>query len=187
VTAIGTVHEKENPMRSIITTRSALLALSMGLAVFSGIGARSAHAAVAALPAFSLPDLEGKAHDSKEWKDKVVLLDFWATWCTGCRETIPVLVRLNGKFGSKGLAVAGISLDKGPKGKIAKFTKKLKMDYQILWDSEDAMSKLFGFEGLPSVYLFGRDGKLIKAMPAYTAAQEKDLEALVEAQFQGHP
>lgn len=137
------------------------------------------------LPPLALPDLEGKTHDPKEWKGKVVVIDFWATWCTGCRETIPVLSRLHEKFGSKGLVVAGISTDKGPKEKVAKFVRKMKMPYRILWDAEDSQSKVFGFEGLPSVYVFGRNGKLLKAMPQYTAAQEKEMEALVESQFQG--
>ncbi|MEO6096633.1 MAG: TlpA disulfide reductase family protein [Fibrobacteria bacterium] len=137
------------------------------------------------LPAFVLPDLEGKSHDSKEWKGKVVVIDFWATWCTGCRETIPVLQRLRAKFGAKGLMVAGITVDKGPKEKIARFTRKVKMDYQVLWDAEESLSPVFGYEGLPSVYVFGRDGALLKAMPQYTAALEKEMEALVEGQFQG--
>jgi thiol-disulfide isomerase/thioredoxin len=137
------------------------------------------------LPSFSLPDLEGKLHDPKEWKGKVVVIDFWATWCVSCRETIPVLQRLKAKYGDKGLVVAGITVDKGPKEKVAKFVRKMKMDYQILWDAEDTLSKPFGYEGLPSVYVFGRDGALIKAMPQYTAAQEKEMEALVEGQFSG--
>lgn len=137
------------------------------------------------LPPMALPDLEGKAHDSKEWKGKVVVIDFWATWCVGCRETIPVLARLHDKYASKGLVVAGVSTDKGPKEKVAKFVRTLKMPYQVLWDAEDTQSQVFGFDGLPSVYVFGRNGKLLKAMPEYTSAHEKEMEALVESQFSG--
>lgn len=154
------------------------------LAIGAVAAPRKAHASgPATLPALALPDLEGKSHSSKEWAGKVVIVDFWATWCAGCRETIPVLVRLQDKFAAKGLVVAGVTTDKGPKEKVAKFVKKMKMTYQVLWDSEDTQSKVFGFEGLPSVYVFGRDGKLLKAMPQYTAAQEKEMEALVEGQF----
>lgn len=163
--------------KSVLLPAAALLLTAFAL---------SAHAAApASLPHMALPDLEGKAHDSKEWKGKVVVLDFWATWCTGCRETIPVLARLHEKYGPKGLVVAGVSTDKGPKDKVSKFVRKMKMPYQVLWDSEDSQSRAFGFEGLPSVYVFGRDGKLLKAMPQYTAAQEKEMEALVESQFAG--
>ncbi len=135
------------------------------------------------LPIFSLPDLEGKIHSSTDWKDKVVLIDFWATWCTGCRETIPLLNSLQEKFQNKGLIVTGISVDKSTQAKLAKFVRKQKMTYNILWDANDTQSKVFGFEALPSVYIFGRDGHLLKALPSYTASQEKDVEALVYAQF----
>jgi thiol-disulfide isomerase/thioredoxin len=187
-------------MTALLNIRVTLMALSLASLTAGNINAGdiappkpatapnpAAASAPASLPALSLPDLEGKVHDSKEWKNKVLVLDFWATWCTGCRETIPVLVRLNDKFGPKGLAVAGISIDKLPKEKVAKFARKQKMSYPILCDSEDTMSKIFGFEGIPSVYVFGRDGKLLKALPAYTPAEEKSLEALVEAEFQGKP
>jgi thiol-disulfide isomerase/thioredoxin len=159
--------------------------LFTGLSLLLIAFAAPLRAAPTELPPLALPDLEGKTHDPKEWKGKVVVVDFWATWCTGCRETIPVLSRLHEKYGPQGLVVAGVSTDKGPKEKVAKFVRKMKMNYQVLWDAEDTQSKVFGFAGLPSVYVFGRDGKLLKAMPEYTAAQEKEMEALVEGQFQG--
>lgn len=139
------------------------------------------------LPDFTLPDLEGKSHASKDWKGKVVLVDFWATWCAGCRETIPALARLQEKYQAQGLAVVGVSLDKGPKAKVSKFAKKLKVNYQVLLDSDDTLSKVFGFEGLPSIYLFDREGNLLKGMAGYTALQDKELETLVAAQFKGAP
>ena len=139
--------------------------------------------APAALPEFTLPDLDGKAHASKDWKGQVVLVDFWATWCAGCRETIPALARLQDKYGAQGLKVVGISLDKGPKSKVGKFARKLKVNYQVLLDAEDTLSKVFGFEGLPSLYLFDKDGSLVKALAGYTALQDKELEALVAARF----
>jgi thiol-disulfide isomerase/thioredoxin len=139
------------------------------------------------LPDFTLPDLEGKPHASKDWKGRVVLVDFWATWCAGCRETIPALSRLQEKYKAQGLSVVGVSLDKGPKSKVSKFAKKMKMDYQVLLDGEDSLSKVFGFEGIPSLYLFDRQGNLVKAMAGYTAVQDKELEGLVAAQFKGAP
>ncbi len=139
------------------------------------------------LPAFTLPDLEGKPRASEEWRGKVLLIDFWATWCAACRETIPALSRLQEKYGSRGLAVVGVSLDKGAASKVSRFAKKLKVNYQVLLDPDDTQSKAFGFEGLPSLYLFDRKGNLIKAMPGYTAVQDKELEALVAAQFSAGP
>lgn len=139
------------------------------------------------MPEFTLPDLEGKSRASRDWQGKVVLVDFWATWCAGCRETIPALSRLQSKYGAQGLSVVGISLDKGAKAKVGKFARKLKVNYQMLLDSEDTLSRVFGFEGLPSLYLFDRQGNLVKAMVGYTAVQDKDLEALVAAQVKTKP
>ena len=155
-----------------------LVLLALCVPTLSMAGAKS-------LPSFSLPDLEGKTHTEKAWKGKVVVMDFWATWCVPCRETVPVLMRLQEKFASEGLVVVGITIDNAPKEKIAKFVRKMKMGYRILWDAENSLSTVLGFEGLPSVFVFGRDGRLLKAMPQYTAAHEKELEALVESQFQG--
>lgn len=173
-------------MRASPIHRILHVTLAAALGLFA-MAAKPAHSQPQSLPAFSLPDLDGKSHDSKEWNGKVVVIDFWATWCAGCRETIPVLTRLKDKFADKGLVVAGISTDKGPKDKVAKFARKLKMGYQILWDADETQAPAFGYQGLPSLYVFGRDGKLLKAMPGYTAAQEKELEALVEGQFPAKP
>lgn len=137
----------------------------------------------ALLPDFSLPDLDGKAHASGDWKGKVVLVDFWATWCAACVETIPALARLQEKHASQGLAVVGISLDKGHKSKVSRFAKKMKINYPVLLDPKDTLSKVFGFEWLPTLYLFDREGRLIKAMTGYTAEQDKELEALVTGLF----
>src|SRR5688572_11032838 len=54
------------------------------------------------LPSFSLPDLEGRSISSKDWEGKLVLVDFWATWCADCRQTIPALSRLQDKYGPQG-------------------------------------------------------------------------------------
>jgi peroxiredoxin len=173
-------------------TSASLLCLA---AVFSALPASAGDAGDAAagpvparaarMPEFKLPDLEGKDHASAEWKGKILVLDFWATWCAGCRQSIPALSRLQEKFGPQGLAVVGISLDKGPSEKIAKFARKLKTNYLVLRDAEDTLSKTLGFEGIPSLYMFGRRGELIKALPNYTSLQDKELEDLVAAQFPG--
>lgn len=164
------------------TLASAILAAALAALPFTA-GAE----APKTVPAFSLKDLEGKPRASEEWRGQVLLIDFWATWCAACRETIPALARLQEEYGPRGLSVVGISLDKGAASKVSKFAKKLKVNYPVLLDPEDTQSKTFGFEGLPSLYLFDRKGNLIKAMPGYTAQQDKELEKLVAAQFAADP
>jgi thiol-disulfide isomerase/thioredoxin len=136
-------------------------------------------AAPPSTPAFSLKDLAGKAHASSEFAGKPVLIDFWATWCATCKETVPQLVEIQKKYAAKGLAVVGISVDKGESAKVERGAKKLGITYQVLHDPESSLASQFGYNGIPSLYLFGADGKLLLALQGYDPAQEKKLvEAL---------
>ena len=135
------------------------------------------------LPDFNLPDLKGNSHTQAEFANKVVIIDFWATWCAACKETIPALVSLNEKYSTKGLNIVGVSLDKGASNKLNAFKDKMKMSYLILHDKKDTLSKIFGFEGIPALYVFDRKGKLLKTLNGYSANTEKELEVLIQAQL----
>lgn len=129
------------------------------------------------MPLISLPDAQGKTVNSVEWKGKMVVLDFWATWCVACREAFPVLSELKAKYGEK-LMVVGIATDKMPTEKVAKFAKKQKIDYLVLHDSEDAEAPVFGFESLPSLYVYGADGKLLAMLKGLDEVNKKKLAQL---------
>ena len=136
-------------------------------------------AAPESLPGFKLPDLAGKQHASTEFAGKPVLIDFWATWCATCKETVPQLVEIQKKYAAKGLAVVGISVDKGEAAKVERGAKKLGITYQVLHDPESTLAAHFGYNGIPSLYLFAADGKLLLSLQGYDPAQEKKLlEAL---------
>jgi peroxiredoxin len=144
------------------------------------LSAAMAHAEPATVPSFSLPDLDGKTWTSDEFKGKPLIVDFWATWCNTCKETIPKLAELQQKYLSKGLTVVGISVDKGSAEKIRKAAKKLGINYLVLLDKDNTLGSAFGFTGIPSLYVFDRQGKLGTAMPGYDPDQEKQLEAAAE-------
>lgn len=131
------------------------------------------------LPAFQLPDLDGKSHASTEFAGKPVLIDFWATWCETCKETVPQLLEIEKKYAAKKLQVVGISVDKGEAAKVAKGARKLSIDYTVLHDAASSLQPTFGYTGVPSLYLFDKDGKLLLTLQGYDPAQEKKLiEAL---------
>ncbi len=135
---------------------------------------------LAKLPAFSLPDLDGKEWKSSELAGKACVVDFWATWCNTCKETIPKLAELSDKYKGKGLTVVGISVDKGSAEKIRKAAKKLGINYLVLLDKDNTLSKSFGFNGIPSLYVFDRKGALKTAMPGYDPDQEAQLTQAAE-------
>jgi cytochrome c biogenesis protein CcmG, thiol:disulfide interchange protein DsbE len=131
-------------------------------------------------PTFSLSDLDGKTWTQMSFAGKPLVVDFWATWCATCKETVPKLAELATQYKSKGLNVIGISVDKGSDEKIRKEAKKLGINYLILRDKDNSMSKSFGFNGIPSLYVFDAKGNLSLALPGYDPDQEKTLEESVK-------
>jgi len=138
-----------------------------------------AAAAPATIPTFSLPDLAGKAHASSEFAGKPVLIDFWATWCATCKESVPEIAKIKEKFAAKGLQIVSISVDKGAPAKVEKGAKKLGITWQILCDPESSQSTAFGYTGVPSLYLFDATGKLVTNITGFDPAQEAALEAAI--------
>lgn len=134
-------------------------------------------AAPPTLPAFALPDLAGKSHPSSEYAGKPVLIDFWATWCATCKESVPEIAKLKDKYAAKGLQVVSISVDKGAVAKVAKGAKKLGITWQVLHDPESTLSSTFGYTGVPALYLFDAQGKLVSSLAGFDPAQEAALDA----------
>jgi thiol-disulfide isomerase/thioredoxin len=150
--------------------------IAMGLIVAAGLG----FAEPASLPAISLPDLAGKTHTSAEFAGKPVLIDFWATWCATCKETVPELLKVKAKYAAKGLQLVGISIDKIEAAKVEKGAKKLDINYLVLHDQKSSLQPIFGYSGVPSLYLFDKDGKLVLALQGYDPSQEAKLLAALD-------
>jgi thiol-disulfide isomerase/thioredoxin len=110
-----------------------------------------------------LPGTDGRSHRLSEWDGKLVLINFWATWCGPCREEMPMLDQTRAQFAGKGLEVVGIAIDDGDA--VQGFLKDNPVRYPILigGDEEANPSLLFGDRRsvLPYSVLVGRDGKLI--------------------------
>ena len=112
-------------------------------------------------PAWTLKNLEGKPVSFAEFKGKVVVIDFWATWCGPCRTEIPGYIELQKKYGKDGLVVIGMSIDSIAAKEVAKFVKKNGMNYTVLM-ADDAVVAAFGnFTMIPTTFLINRDGRII--------------------------
>jgi cytochrome c biogenesis protein CcmG, thiol:disulfide interchange protein DsbE len=110
-------------------------------------------------PDFSLPQLTGGQLELSAYRGKVVLLDFWATWCDPCREEIPRFVDLQNKYGSQGLQIIGVSMDDGP-DPVRDFYQRFKMNYPVVMGSAKIGELYGGVLGLPIAFLIGRDGRI---------------------------
>jgi len=135
-----------------------------------------------AAPDLSLQDLNGQPLDLASYRGKVVLLDFWATWCTPCRGEIPHFVEFQNKYREQGLQVIGISMDDGPK-RVREFYHELKMNYPVALGNEKVAEAYGGILGLPVTFLIGRDGrvaaKYVGVVEMSTLAQ--GIESLLQA------
>ena len=108
---------------------------------------------------FALRDLEGKEWKLSGLRGKVVLVNFWATWCPPCRKEMPDLGALYARFREQGFVVLAISDEEA--GKVAAFVKEHDVRYPVLLDPGSKVSTQFGAEGIPKSYVYDRDGKLV--------------------------
>ena len=110
-------------------------------------------------PDFTLPDMTGQKYSLKDFRGKLVFLNFWATWCPACIEEMPSIEELYKKFSKDGLEVIGLDLDVRRKP-VEKFLKEYKITFRILLDPKNKVSRRYGIFGLPATFIIDREGKL---------------------------
>ncbi len=113
----------------------------------------------AVAPNFVVKTLEGKATSLSDFKGKIVLVDFWATWCGPCRESLPITEKLYKQFRDKGLVVMTISDEK--KSAVTPFLKENKYTFPCYLDAEGSAFSAYSVESIPTLLIVGRDGKVI--------------------------
>jgi cytochrome c biogenesis protein CcmG/thiol:disulfide interchange protein DsbE len=113
------------------------------------------------MPALVLAQLDGGTWRMEDHHGQVVLVNYWATWCEPCWDETPGLVRLSRELGPKGLAVVGVSIDEGGKGKVKQFVDELHVTYPVAL--QEPMSQMArGMAGVPTTILVDRQGRVAK-------------------------
>jgi cytochrome c biogenesis protein CcmG/thiol:disulfide interchange protein DsbE len=120
-----------------------------------------------------IPTLDGAQATLDQYKGKVVVVNFWATWCQPCNIEIPWLIEFNQKYGPKGLVILGVAMDDDGKKAVEPYVQKKEfkvngqpehMNYPILLGSDKIAEKFGGLIGLPTSMLYSRDGKKVKTI-----------------------
>lgn len=133
------------------------------------------------VPSVAFLDLKGTPVSLSDFKGKVLLVNFWGTWCVPCLREIPELVRLSAQFNNKGLAVVGIAVDSGRPDDIRTFMTEHGMNYPSLVGTLAPVRKTFQVVGFPTTLLIDRHGLIRKRYvgPQTEETFRKDVEALL--------
>ena len=128
---------------------------------------------------FVLKDMNGKDVALSAYKGKVILLDFWATWCAPCKIEIPNFVELYTKYQSRGFVVLGISVD-DPVSTLKSFAEQFKMNYPVLVGADrDDVKNAFGPPvGFPTAFIIGRDGRICTSHTGFATKEQFEQEIL---------
>jgi thiol-disulfide isomerase/thioredoxin len=138
----------------------------------------------------AIPALDGTSTKLSQYKGKVLLVNFWATWCQPCKTEIPWLIEFNQKYASRGLVIVGVSMDDQGAKAVAPFVKNQvfkvngkseSMNYTILLGNDSISDKFGGLLGLPTSYLYSRDGQKVKTIVGL--ANHDDLTKALENQL----
>jgi thiol-disulfide isomerase/thioredoxin len=138
----------------------------------------AAESAALPAPAWTLKDLDGREVRSDQFKGKVVVIDFWATWCGPCLEEIPGYIALQKKYGPAGLVVVGVSLDRRGPAHVKQFAQARGMDYTLVMGDETVVEAFGNFQAIPTTFLISRDGRMLNQKTGAVPAEE--YEKLVQ-------
>lgn len=165
-----------------------IAAIGLAVAVYYGTHERTAKRArdtsssASPAPALTLVDLSGNKIETSSYAGNVVLINFWAAWCTPCAEEVPRIIALQDKYRAQGFRVIGISMDDRD-SVLRDFYRKYKMNYPVVAGSAKIAEAYGGILGLPTTLLLSRDGRIRAKYVGLTdfAKIEQDIVALLSA------
>jgi cytochrome c biogenesis protein CcmG/thiol:disulfide interchange protein DsbE len=164
-----------------------LVVVASFAAVFSGCKSDGASApkTLANEPEVTFKDLQGKDVPLAGLKGKVVVVNFWATWCEPCQVEIPWMIGFQQKYADKGFTLLGVAMDEEGKSAVEPFVqksqfdvdgKKMAMNYPIVLGDDDLAAKFGGLLGLPTSIVISRDGKVVKRYIGLASQDDLDKE-----------
>lgn len=133
---------------------------------------------VVALSSMSVDARAETALDLSEYDGKVVVLDFWASWCVPCRRSFPWMNEMQKKYGDDGLVIIGVNMD-ADAGEASVFLNDYPADFKIIYDPDGNLAREYDVIAMPSSYIIGRDGKRVTRHLGFKVKQQDEYEALL--------
>ncbi len=164
--------------------------LALGLALLFGLPAAAADFTLApqpkAVPGLAFADHDGHPLTLQSFKGKVVILDYWATWCAPCKAEFPQLDRLQGRLADKGLAVVAVSLDRGGMRAIDRFYDELHVaNMGKFLDADGSGARALGIAGMPTTLLIDRQGREVARIEGTAPWDRPEMTAILERLLAG--
>lgn len=158
-----------------------LLALATACSSSKAVNAAKGDKNQRRAPDFALIDAAGKTVRLSDFKGKVVLLDFWATWCGPCKIEIPWFMEFQRKYKDKGFSVVGVSMDEGGWEVVRPFLDQLKVNYPVLLGTDETAGNFGGVEVLPTTFIIDKNGRIVATHQGLTGKDEfeKAIESLL--------
>jgi len=119
-------------------------------------------------PNFNLPAIDGRNLKLSDFKGKVVILDFWATWCPPCRRGIPDLIALKRKYGMRGFEIIGVSVDQDTKSDVVPFVRDYGINYPVVYADQSVTERYGGINSIPTSFIIDADGKIVASFTGLT-------------------
>jgi thiol-disulfide isomerase/thioredoxin len=129
-------------------------------------------------PDFTLKTLDGKEITLSQLKGKVVLLDFWATWCGPCKESIPHLIQLYKDYRESGFELVGMNVDNGDGEVVRRFITSMDIPYPVVTAPEDVL-RSYRVTGIPATFLIDKEGKIRERMAGFNSTMARQLATQV--------
>jgi len=130
-------------------------------------------------PSIDMPDLSGRTVDLRQLEGRVVLIDFWASWCGPCKQELPVLEELHRKYAEQGLVIVGINIDSSSK-KMTRFLEGAPVSFRVVHDRKRAVASKYEPEAMPTSYFIARDGKVRYVHEGFEDKDATEIEARIK-------
>ncbi len=120
----------------------------------------------------SFSGVDGSSVRLSDFKDQVILVEFWVTWCGSCRMMVPVLSRLHGEYAEKGLVILGVSLDDEGLEVLQPFARESGIPYRVLLGDQRSLGAFGEVTGFPTLFIIDRDGRLARKLMGFHSFEE---------------